>query len=455
MVSYIQSITFEYLWGLLLTTKTSDWIFAVSVFVFAILSFLFLKRLLLGRSLELTHFTLPSFFIIIYIFLMSLPSIIWFCSLTYPIRYSYFFAIQSVPILFLLGVMAANAVFRHPSSIVRGFLSSSLTKTRQDSCVFPFYLVTVLSSIVIVTVYISVADYVPLIGSFTRYGEMEGQIVRHSIYKVPEIIQYAYALTVRFFLPFCVLYAYLMAYVCKGRWRYSFLIMFCLALFSSMMSLERSNTLGLFILLILAHYSIKNVLIAKKQATILVVALIVGGLMHRAQYQLDINLKNIMGYMVGFFISRIWLDPSYMTFVAFNEYNYATTFLYGKSIRVLSLFGVEHVHFSSVGFVGDLWANFGPLGVIIGTIIIGFILQFIQLRFFKKKSILTLMIYIMLLLNGAWLMYGSVLSTMVVSVYLLSILLLLVFLPIIEGAVGVERSIVPMVSHPNTSKEDQ
>ena len=143
-----------------------------------------------------------------------------------------------------------------------------------------------------------------------------------------------------------------------------------------------------------------------------------------------------MLYSAGLLVSRIWLDPSYMTFIAFNEYNDATTFLYGKSIRVLSLFGVEHVHFSSVGFVGDLWANFGPFGVIIGSIIIGFILQFIQLRLFREKGVLVLMVYILLLLNAAWLMYGSVLSTMVVSVYLLSILLLLVFLPVIEGAVG-------------------
>src|SRR5438128_2134955 len=124
--------------------------------------------------------------------------------------------------------------------------------------------------------------------------------------------------------------------------------------------------------------------------------------------------------MITFLVSRVFLDPSYMTFLAFFQYNDTTTFLHGKSIRLLAPLLGEYQPFSSVGFVGDLWANFGWLGVIIGGVFIGFLLQFVQVKFLKQKSLATTMIYVMLVLNSLWIMYGSILSTMVVSAFVLS-----------------------------------
>src|SRR2546422_1591214 len=163
-------------------------------------------------------------------------------------------------------------------------------------------------------------------------------------------------------------------------------------------------------------------------------AKLVGGFVSRAQYQLDISMSDALKYMSSFFLSRVFLDPSYMTFWALTEYNGSTMFLHGRSIRLLAPLAGEYQPFSSVGFVGDLWANFGWLGVVIGGVAIGFLLQFIQVNFFKRKTLLATMVYVMLVLNSLWIMYGSILSTMVVSVFLLSGLFAL-FLQIVEGAV--------------------
>ncbi|MFH1974977.1 MAG: O-antigen polymerase [Pseudomonadota bacterium] len=418
----------------------SDNLFIVNILSLAFLSFFLFKKMFLGSSLKLTRLTLPSFFIVAYIILMSLPSIKWFYNSTHPIRYTYFLAVQSVLISFPLGVLLANVLFLNPYRpyrIVKDFLYSSLSKTRHDSYMFPFWILMFLSSILTVTIYILTSDYVPLLGSFVAYGEMGGEMLRSSIYREPDTIHYAHAMMVRFFLPFCLLYSYFMAYVYKGRWKYLFWITLLWAMFASLLTFERVYFFSLFIFLVLAIYFKNNQLISKIHflskskirlvifiLAIMSLAMLVGGIVSRTQYNLPLDLTSIWNTAERFFISRVLLDPSYMAYIYFEEFNNPSTFLYGKSIRLLSLFGVEFHHTVSPSFVAELWLNFGWFGVLMGTTVIGFILQFIQLRLFRKKSIPTLSFYIILLLNGAWIIYGHVLATMVVSVYLLSVLFL-------------------------------
>ena len=164
----------------------SDNLFIVYVLSLTILGFFLLKKCFLGSSLMLTRLTLPSFFIAAYIILMSLPSAKWFYSSNHPIRYTYFLAVQSVLISFPLGVLLANVLFidpARPSIIVKEFLSSSLSKTRHDSYMFPLWILMFISSILIVTIYILTSDYVALIGGLTAYGEMTGEFVMSIIYR--------------------------------------------------------------------------------------------------------------------------------------------------------------------------------------------------------------------------------------------------------------------------------
>ena len=176
--------------------------------------------------------------------------------------------------------------------------------------------------------------------------------------------------------------------------------------------------------------------------------MLVGGIISKTQYNAPFNLADILGTTKLFFTGRVLLDPSYMAYVHFKNFNNSSTFLYGKSIRLLSLFGVEFIPVCSPSFIAELWLNFGWFGVIIGTVLIGFILQFIQLTFFRKKSIPILTFYIILLLNGAWIIYGHVIATMSVSVYLIAIFFLLFLLPAKEiGNRG--SNIISKVSNPS------
>jgi hypothetical protein len=435
----------------------NDELFIGSVLFLAISVFFLFKKIFLGDSLKLTRLTLPSFFLLAYIILLSFPSIVWFLRSAHPIRYTYFLAIQSVLILFPIGVGLADGFFRHPSRIIGNFLSQDLLKTRRDSYIFPFFILMFLFSILIIAVYLLSADYVPLLRAFTQYGEVEEMVVRASIYRVSDITHYALALVLRMFLPFCLLYSYFMAYIYKRGWKFTFWIVLLLTIFASLLTFERIYPFSIFIFLGLAvyfkHYQLisktsflliskSKILISKFKirlatlvSAILIFAIFVGGIISRTQYNLPLdNIKTIWNVAIkGFLINRVLLDPSYTAYLQFEEFNNPDTFLYGKSIRLLSLFGVEFCPVAlAPSFISELWLNFGWLGIIIGTIIVGFILQFIQLLFFRKKSIPILSFYILLLLNGAWIIYGHVLGTMSVSVYLITIFFLFFLLTIKE-----------------------
>jgi hypothetical protein len=436
----------------LINTPIVDLLFVVSVLGLAMLSLFLFKKFFLGSSLKLFRLTLPSFFLNVYIVLMSLPAVIWFYGTTDAIRYTYFLAMQSVLISFPLGVLLANMLFVNsaiPSRIIKDFLYSNLSKTRQDSYILPFWILMIFFTILMATFYISTSHYVPLIGALTAYGQMPGELVRPSIYLAGGVIHYAHALAARFFLPFCLLYSYFMAYIYKGRWKYIFWVVLLLTVVIFLLTFDRSYPFSVFLFLALATYfKIKNsqlisttrfppvskihlrstptIRIAVSIFALLALAMVVGGIITVTQWNRPLNLMMVWKASIGF-IDRVLLDASFMAFVYFEQFNNPTTFLYGKSFHVLlsSLFGVEFYPTVSPSFVAELWLNFGWSGVLIGSAIIGFILQFIQLSLFRRKSIPTLSFYIILLLNGAWIIYGHLLATMVVSVYLLSILFLI------------------------------
>jgi len=228
-----------------------------------------------------------------------------------------------------------------------------------------------------------------------------------------------------------------MAYFYKGIWRYLFWITLALAIFASVLTFERVYSFSFFILLVLAVYFKNYQFVSKIKflskskfrlvmliLLIMVLAILVGGIVSRTQYNLPLDFESVWSTAKRFLVSRVLFDPSYMANIYFDEFSHTSTFLYGKSIRLLSLFGVEFHHTVSPSFVAELWLNFGWYGVILGSMMIGFILQLIQLGAFRKKSIPSLSLFIILLLNGPWIIYGHLLATMVVSVYLLSLLFL-------------------------------
>lgn len=430
-------------------TSIDDVIFIISVLAIALIALLLINKMLLGNTLQVKRITIPSFFIAIYLALMSLPCVVWFyAEPENPIRYTYFIAMQSVLVTFPMGMFFANVLFRDsrsPARIARRFFSVPLQKSDDDRYAVRYWLVMLIASIGIATWYLLTSSYVPLIGALTSYGEVDASIVRRAIVGEGVAIHYGHALTARFLLPFCLVYSYFMAYLYGGRWRLLFWPTLAVVAFVSALTFDRMFPFSVMLYLVLAVYfkhddlavkaagpgqarrGMSNLRLIAYVVGLLFLGMLVGGLVTLTQFNNPIDAEILKVTSSHFFFNRVLLDPSFMAYIYFEEFANPNLFQYGNSLHILisKAIGKEFYGTISPSFVAELWFNFGWSGVLLGSALVGFVLQLIQVKTFNRKTAPALSLYIVMLLNGAWIVYGHLLATMVISVYLPSMLILL------------------------------
>ncbi|MEK7308219.1 MAG: hypothetical protein AAB089_04025, partial [Nitrospirota bacterium] len=361
---------------IIIMTQTEFELYVPLVFGAFAAVFLF-EKTLLGDSLKFGHLTIPSFFILLYIILMSFPSMLVFSEIDHPIKYTYFMAVQSVLITFPIGVGLANLMVNNSSIIITNFLYLNLTKTRDDLKFFPVFIVILISSFPILILYYLYAEYIQLIEVIKSYPtSIDIETLRFAQKTTPDIIHGSFELLRRFALPFCVLYAYFMSRVHKHRWKYMFWILFFATLIISSLTLDRAPPVALLIMMILAYILSRNQSVVKAlNARLIIVfmsAMILSGFISVLQYQTAFTLKRVAENIWYVFYYRIMYDAAFMSSLAFQDFSDPALFLHGKSMRIVSLLGLDYTPAYPAGFVGDLWRNFGWFGVILGTIFIGF-----------------------------------------------------------------------------------
>ena len=434
----------------LLRSNTDDVLFVVGTMITAFGGALLFRRALLGDSLTFGKLTLPSFFVITYALLMSIPAVLWFyVSPGEPIRHTYFLAIQSVLLTFPVGVLLANALAlkpQTPSRIVQEFCDGPILPSEEDQYVVPLFVAMMLASLLTAGYYVLTSPYVPLIGAFTAYGDLPGSEVRRRVALDGVFIHFAHALVARFLLPFCLVYSYFMADLYKGRWRLTFAATLVATALISLMTFDRTYPFSVVIFIALAiyfkhqHAEQSRLRLASARVRrsginfwtfVYVMAMIafsmfVGGVISTTQYNFPITVEALWDATAGFLINRVFLDASYMAYIYFEEFSSPDTFLYGTSLHVLvsALFGIEFIPTISPSFVAELWINFGWFGVVIGSTLVGFVLQQIQLTLFDRKSVPAMSFFVIMLLNGAWIIYGHLFASMVISVFVPSVVVL-------------------------------
>lgn len=435
-------------WGILLAlvalvTQAGDEPFVPLVFGSSLFLFLYQKKRL-GDSLCFNHLTLPSFFMLMYLILIPFATIGAFKEMDHPVRHTYLMAMQSVFVTFPIGIALANAVVKNPSRILQGYVRSQMEVTQNDLRFMPIFTILLLSAVPILVAYFLYSEYVQLIEVIRKYPtSIEVETLKFAgSDDLPRVVQFAFESLRRFILPLCALYGYLMASSTqKLGWKYISPVLFVSTLFVSSLTLDRAPPLGFIVMFILVFLLRRR----KAQLTnifkirliiIFVAAMTLGGIISVLQYQSDFNLQNVGADIWYVFSFRILQDAPHMASIAFETFNDSSTFLYGSSMRILSVLPGFHYEESlssiysvatPVGFVADLWRNFGWLGVVGGAILIGFAYQMIQLKLFIRKTILTVSLNAIMLVGCVWIIFGNVLGVMSTSVLVLGVLFSIVY----------------------------
>ena len=200
------------------------------------------------------NFTLVSALLGLYGLVMVLPSPIFFAESQGPNRYAYLIAVQACPLLMIIGASLAGAIMgpQARACLDQFFRGPIRSRTPGSSSALRTIYGTFLGvSMVTFIAMVFTMPYVPLIGAMTNYGDVGSLDVRLSVYTMPMALQWLYALNLRFLLPFCVLYTYIvkragqssgMAFYLTLAWTMAF----------SLLTFERQMPLAIFGLLFVA-----------------------------------------------------------------------------------------------------------------------------------------------------------------------------------------------------------
>ena len=152
-----------------------------------------------------------------------------------------------------------------------------------------------------------------------------------------------------------------------------------------------------------------------RKGLVLLGGITAGGIVSLLQYNRAV--VDVTEAVRTFLVMRVWINPAWYASVMFERFGEGS-FLLGKSIRLVGLFSDSYRDdIKSFSFVADMWVNFGWIGVLCGPILYGFMLQYMQLRYFRTRTVSTLIVYMIFTINSMWLVYTNMLPTMAVSVF--------------------------------------
>ena len=385
------------------------------------LAVFYCARLMIGKPLSFSAMTIPSFFLLGYLFILVLPAVLLLHTTQSEFRYYYLTALLLGLVCFPAGVWAADLGLRSGSPEQRQGTDPHRIVRREGDFRFilPFKLFLVIS-LLILAAFWTLSEHIQLIDLLRGIPTSDND--RFEQIYLPPSLQLLFEVARRVLLPICALYAFFMNRLYGGKWKLIFIAVFALSFFVAVLTLDRSPPLGLLAMLALAYF-VANKGTGRVRwliiAPIVILAMILGGIISIFQYQSEhISMDQVLATAWYVATERIFGSPFTMAIRAFELFNDKTMFLNGEYIRLFSVLPgrvyVESIDgigpqyaAAPVTFIGDLWRNWGWSGIIAGTFFFGYVFQAIHASLFNKATIARATIYVLLLLGSLQLLHGN------------------------------------------------
>lgn len=399
------------------------------------LSVFFVERVLIGPALSFAAMTVPSVFLLGFISILCLGMVLTWDSFDGTARSLYLQALVVTLVVFPIGVWLANLVCALMLGRTRTVDFAQLCLSTVDETFEDFFWLFLLISLGILVLFFAMSEHVQLIDVLLQSPTApDPDWVRFTQTELPKSVQYSFEIARRVLLPICMLYAYFMRLALGGKWNWLFPAVFALALFVSLLTLDRSPPMAILAMLAAAHFLSHRDRPSKwlVLAAIVVAGIVLAGVISNFQYQsYSISVEDVFENSWYVATYRIFGSPQEMAIRAFETYNYETHFLNGDYVRLFSFLpGGQYVESASINadalaaapvtFVGDLWRNWGWPGVIVGAFAYGFVLQFLQIYIFDKMTVVRGAIYVMLMLGSLAVLHGNAFGVVTLSVILLT-----------------------------------
>lgn len=372
-----------------------------------------LSLIILGLSLWWMHkevnffrcFSIPQVFFIFYLLLIYIGSFRFFLVSGY-LSIKYIAAVNFVLLLIPFGITIANFIFKFDSKEILMYNKQPIIDDIKDFTFFiPFFLLFAFSLALFIT-YLHKLKVIPLFALFNnkyttqdllnfRFAATQGFSGSGYLYAIP-------AYTLFPLLSFIALAKYLASR--KKYWILIFIFLFLLTSFANLVNIQKMPIalyiFGLFILWTIAHGAIdyKKALII--MIKLLIILLIVIYFYNRMSSSLS---KGLLISLRGIY-ERICFGQTWVLYNYFKIFPKIHPFVHGKSIgHLCKIMGWEHFPVShyvhnymnpenagkggaNTCFIGNMYADFGYIIMLLSMIVVGFIMQLCQIFFTRKRK---------------------------------------------------------------------
>jgi len=356
---------------------------------------------------NLRQITAPAFFFYLYFVAILVPGFFIFADEVTPSRVRFLFGIESVLISVPAGIAIANLFLGFGrGSIARYFRRPVEEETLGSADVGVFVLVFVLA-VVFVLINILQTPVIPLFYLIRNPGEaIAAAMLREDSFKLLNShLTYIYAVIRGVILPFLILVAYGRHRLQpERRWRWLFWASLACGIFYAALTIEKSPVATVFGLLILFYYLFCGGRVGRWAS--------IGAPVLFLCFPLAVVLLAYHGSEGGTLWGaiqaigvRLFYSPAQIVYAYFEVFPAVIPFQHGASIaKIATLFGWKIIDipnavglYMKVGadldtitanscFIGNLNADFGLPGVVIGGVVAGFAMQAVSMYVCRRPK---------------------------------------------------------------------
>jgi oligosaccharide repeat unit polymerase len=367
------------------------------------------------RLFDLRSLSVSAIVYFAYLILLYFPGIYIFYFYSDDFAGWFFASLNFFLIAFPGGVILTNLVCSSRADETRNYYNKPVTAFTGKAFEITYVFVLIISAI-LVAYYLTQVETIPLFYMLTHPGAADTVAqLRESSFKLLSPwgpLVYVFTWLRGMVLPFLTILALGGLLLAKGRRRFWLAMLvnsLLLAAFFASLSVAKAPVAVVFLMLLLAWYLLKSGRIGLRSLAVFGVLILFFPFMV-VFIQNGLQLDQF-GYAAEGMLVRIFVSPADDLYHYFRVFPDQVDFLMGRSVTWVRLVGLEHfdtANFvalyqnpftlasasSTVAFTGNLWADFGITGVILGTLLTGVIVQLVQVFLIRQpRNILITSLY--------------------------------------------------------------
>jgi oligosaccharide repeat unit polymerase len=356
---------------------------------------------------DLKRVTILSFWYFTFLSMIFFPAFFVFGDQGDPYRGRFLFSVHTVLITVPCGCLLANVCGRFRRSDTERFFRSQPQQLDRPRRIQSIYLLLLAPSILLVALYIRSVDTIPLFYLWKNPGEyLQIALLREDSFKLLDSpFLYGFYVLRSVVFPFLVVASLGFYLRTRSRWwRTMFIFTTLVALFYCSLSVAKLPVAAIVALVGLFIYYYRGGVLSRR----IVAALLIGMLLFPAGVIIVAYQLPSPGMAFVAIVERLVYTPSEVLYYYFEVFPEHHGYLHGRSINKLArLLGwtpfdtptyvgnyaarpgdLDTIAFNAA-FIGNLYADFGMLGVLLGGVLGGFIMQGIHIYAVRRKKTVT------------------------------------------------------------------